>query len=405
MRKSLLCLFLVLAMVLGLGASAQAVTLTMGSWRADDVEQVTALLEHYKEQTGVEILFQPTIADQYNATLSLQLESGIGPDLMYARSYDTGRSLYAAGYFGDCTDIPGLMENFTASSLEPWQNADGSMFAVPFAAVSHAVYYNVDLFNELGLAIPTTFEQFLEVCEKVKAAGYVPLANGIADNWDILECLFLGMLPNYVGGAAERVKYEAGEKKLNDENFVRAYTDFQLLAPYLSESFTAVTYNDSAALFATERAAMFMDGSWTAGTYDDVEFEWSVFAMPAREGDTTRICFHPDMAITYNKAGEHVEECRAFLAWLCTPEGAAVAASYLPVGYYPMINAPIELTDPHANAFLALNEGRETDARFIWPNFMTEPNLYTPMVEGLNALLRGETTPQALADSIAALAG
>jgi raffinose/stachyose/melibiose transport system substrate-binding protein len=402
--KKLLCLLLALTMVLGaattVSASSAEVNLTLGSWRADDVEQMNALLAAYKEVApNVNITFQPTNPPDYNATLRVQLEGGTGPDLMYARSYAAGEELYNDGYFADVTDIPGLMENFNDTNRAPWQAADGKMFAVPFAAVSQVMYYNKDVFAELNLDIPANWNDLLLVCQALNDAGYYPLANGIADEWDILECLALGMVPNYIGGAESRVEYESGEKALNDEAFVNMYTDIQYLAPYLPAGFEAITYNDSQALFATEMAAMFADGSWSLGIYDDVDFEWGVFAIPAREAEDTAITFHPDMAITMNTATQYPEECKAFLEWLCTEAGATTASQNLPLGYFPMIDFPIALEDPIANECLALNEGKVTDARFVWPKLM---DLYSPMLQEINNLLRGTQTPQGAADAVVA---
>lgn len=384
----------------GGGEQQETVTLTMGSWRTDDVEQMNNLLKAYKELVpNVDIQFQPTNPPDYNATLRMQLDGGTGPDLMYARSYAAGQELFNAGYFYDCSDIPGLKENFTETALSPWSTPDGKVFAVPFAAVSHAVYYNKDLFKELNLEVPTTWEQFMTVCKTLKDAGYTPLANGLGDEWDVLECFFFGMVPNYIGGPDQRVLYEKGEKKLNDEAFVEAYTDIAGTAPYLPKGFEAVTYNDSQVMFNTQAAAMFVDGSWTAGVYKDATFDWGVFAIPAREGKETAICFHPDLAITMNAATKYPEEAKAFLAWLCTQDGSTTASKNLPVGYFPMINFPITLDDPHANEFLALNEGKVTDARFVWPTLM---ELYSPMNQAVIKAIKGEVTPQQAADSVEA---
>ncbi len=396
MKKILGIVLALLVAILPLASLAEA-TLTMGSWRADDVEQMNNLLSIYKEKTGVEIQFQPTTPADYNATLRLQLDSGTGPDLMYARSYETGIELFNEGYFADCSDIPGVKDHFADSSLAPWRTEDGKMFAVPFAAVSHAVYYNKDLFAANGIAVPTTFEELLTACETLKAAGITPFANGVAEEWDILECFFLGMVPNYIGGAEGREKYESGEAKLNDENFVAAFTDAGKLAPYLPDGFEAVTYNDSQVLFATSRAAMFMDGSWTSSTYGDVDFEWGVFAMPAPAGRDTAVTFHPDMAITYNTKTQYPEECKAFLSWLCTEEGVNAAAAALPAGFYPMINLPVTFEDVHASEFLALNEGKQTDARFVWPKLM---KLYSPMNQAVIQVLKGTMTPQEAGDAM-----
>ncbi len=395
--KRFLGILLALLMVALPLASLAETTLTMGSWRADDVEQMNALLAIYKDKTGVDIQFQPTTPADYNATLRLQLDTGTGPDLMYARSYATGIDLFNAGYFADCSDIPGVKENFAASNLAPWQTEDGKMFAVPFAAVSHAVYYNKDLFAANNIAAPTTFEELLKACDTLKTAGISPFANGVGEEWDILECMFLGMLPNYIGGAESRVKYEAGEVKMNDENFLAAFTDLSKLAPYLPQGFESVTYNDSQVLFATGKAAMFMDGSWTSSTYGDVGFEWGVFAMPAPEGRKTAVTFHPDMAITYNTKTQFPEECKAFLAWLCTEEGVNAAATALPAGFYPMINLPVTFADAHAAEFLALNDGKETDARFVWPKLM---KLYAPMNQAVIQVLKGTMTPQQACDAM-----
>lgn len=397
-KLSILLAVLLLAIPFTSAVAAEEVTLTMGSWRADDVAQMNDLLAKYKEIVpNVTIQFQPINPPDYNATLRVQLEGGTGPDLMYARSYATGEALLNDGYFVDCSDIPGLQENFTEANLAPWRASTGEMFAVPFAAVSHGVYYNKDIFAEVGVEIPTTWDEFLAVCEALQAAGHTPLANGVADEWDILETFFLGMVPNYVGGPEQRVKYESGELAMNDEQFVAAYSDFAQVAPYLPSGFEAVTYNDSQALFSTQGAAMFVDGSWTISVYDGVPFDWGVFAVPARNAEDTKVTFHPDMAITMNTASAHPEECKAFLEWLCTEAGATTAAQALPTGYFPMINFPIELSDVHANEFLALNEGRETDARFVWPALM---DLYAPMNQAAINVLKGTATPQEAADSV-----
>jgi len=378
------------------------VVLTLESWRADDVAQWNTLLAEYTKEVApnVEIQFKATNPPDYNATLRLKLDSGTAGDLLYARSYATGQELFNAGYFYDCSDIPGIQDEFTASSKAPWQMPDGKMFAVPFAAVSHVVYYNKDIFAKEGINIPTTWEDFLSACAKLKADGITPMANGTSDEWDIFECFFCGMLPNFIGGADSRVQYENGTKKMNDANFVAAYQAMADVAQYCPDGFSAVTYNDSQALFATGKAAMFMDGSWTLGVYGDDDLNWGVFAMPAPKGKKTAICFHPDTAITMNPATKHPEEAKAFLAWLCTKEGATVASNNMAVGFFPMLNEEITLSNAHANECLALNAGKETDARFVWPALM---DLYSPMDQAVIKVMKGELTAKQAADSIEAL--
>jgi raffinose/stachyose/melibiose transport system substrate-binding protein len=62
-----------------------------------------------------------------------------------------------------------------------------------------------------------------------------------------------------------------------------------------------------------------------------------------------------------------------------------------------MINVSINLGDPHANEFLNLNSGKETDARFVWPKFL---DLYAPMDQAVIQVIKGEITPRQAADDM-----
>jgi raffinose/stachyose/melibiose transport system substrate-binding protein len=402
MKKLLAIVMAALFAFLPLAAMAEEVTLTMGSWRNTDAAMVEKLLAKYKEISGVAITFEPTQSNQYNSVLRLQLDAGTGPDLFYSRSYATGEELYTAGFSMDCSDIPGVKENFLPTSLEPWTAADGKLFAVPFAAVSQPIYYNKKIFADNGITeLPKTWEEFIAMCQKLKDNGVTVFANGIASNWDILECVLLGMIPNYIT-AEGRVKYETGEKKFNDPEFVEILTDFAQLVPFLPEGFESIDNDNANIFFGMGNSAMLIDGSWSCGPLnDDYDTDWGTMAFPAPEGMTPGMCFHPDMGITGNNATKHPEEVKAFLAWLATPEGAQITADYLPAGFFPMINAPITFKNERVTDILSLNQGKTLDARFVWPKLIDA--YYTPMVEQLNAICRGEATPQAAADALAAI--
>lgn len=384
-------------------ASAEKVALTMGSWRADDVQQIKALLAEYsKTHPNVTIDFKPTNPPDYNATLRLQFTSGTAPDLMYARSYDTGVQLFNDGFFADVSALPGLKENFSVGTRAPWATADGKSFAVPFAAVSHGVYYNKDVFAKLGLSIPKDWDEFLALCAKVKAAGLIPVANSLGDEWDIAEVVFMSIAPGFIGGYEGRLAYESGKKPWNDADMVAAFQAMKDLVPFLPDGFEALTYNDSNALFATGKAAMYFDGSWTLGTFKDVPFKWGTFAPPPPKGKKAQVCFHADAGMAMNAKTKYPEQAKEFLSWVASKEGAAVCAKYLPLGFYPMIDAPVAVADEHANEMLALNKGRGLDVRLAWPRLMAgEPSGYNLMMYGSIQVMKGLKTPKQAADELA----
>lgn len=264
-RRGLVVVLVLALLALPLAASAQTVELTLGSWRVDDVAQVQKLLDAFHaKHPNIRIKFTPTNPPDYNAVLRTQLTGGTGPDLMYVRSYKVGQDLYADGFLEPLTELlPILEENYTVGSLEAW-SLDGVPFAVPFMAVSHGIYYNVDLFKKHNLEIPQTWEELLAVAEKLKAAGVIPFANGSKDEWDMNEIVFMNLLPNFIGGRDARLEYETGQVPFNDEKMVSAFQALQDLAPYLPVGQEGVSYYDAQQLFLLGRAAMFLaaPGMW-----------------------------------------------------------------------------------------------------------------------------------------------
>jgi raffinose/stachyose/melibiose transport system substrate-binding protein len=265
------------------------------------------------------------------------------------------------------------------------------------------VYYNKDIFAKLGLAIPNTWEEFLAVSDKLLKAGYTPLANGLGEEWDINECFMMGILPSFIGGRDGRLAYEAGKTPFNDAKMVKAFQAMGDVAKYCPRGFEALTYNDANALFATGKAAMFADGSWTLDTFKDVPFKWGNFAFPAPAGMKSAITFHADSGLAMNPKTKHPAEAQAFLEWMCTPEGATVAAKYLPNGFYPMINANIKINDAHSAELYSLIQGKMQDVRFTWPRLMNgDPSGYVLMNQGAIAVMKGQITTQQAADNFAA---
>jgi len=388
-------------------AAEEPVELTLGSWRVDDVEAWDAILEAFHaEYPNITVVFDPTNPLDYDATLRTQLETGTAPDLFFVRSFATGLDLYESGFVASLKDLPGLEENFTVGSLAPWATEDGEPYAVPIAAVSHGIYYNQDLFEELGLAVPETWEELMAAAQTIKDSGVTPFSNGTKDAWDINEVVMMTIIPNNIGGYEGRMEYLNGERCFNDADMVAAYTQIQDLAPYVPEDFTATSYYDSEQLFVQGVAAMMFDGSWSISAFekDDPDFNWSVFAAPPAEGKDKYISFHMDAAIGMNPASENQEAAKVFLEWLESETFGEAFGNGVP-GFFPVSKNVPELTDPVANEFLSFNQDAAgTDIRFVWEKLLASPpgtlDSYTAMNDGVIAVLKGEQTPQEAADSL-----
>lgn len=384
-------------------APEKQVVLTLGSWRPDDVEQMNRILARFHEKyPNITIRFISTSPPEYNDVLAAQLREGTAPDLFYLRSFATSRELFEAGYLEPLDDLPGLQESFDPATLAPWATDDGQPYGVPFIATSHGIYYNVDLFEKLSLQEPTTWEELLAVAQTIQDNGYVPFANASGDRWTIAEIVFMNIAPNFIGGREGRMEYLNGQRCLNDAHIVAAFQAIQDLAPFLPKNQAALTYYDSQQLFLQGQAAMWLGGSWDIPFFEAQAppFTWSVMAVPPPAGQPGYITFHLDAGMGLNAASQHKDQARLFLEWMTSAEFGALLGNELP-GFFPMHTRPIALENAHANTFLALNQGRGTDVRFVWEKLQEgSPSAYDLVQDGAIAVISGAQTPQQAADAL-----
>lgn len=382
-------------------ASAQPevknVTLTIASWRIDDTRAMRNVLDAFeKENPGIKVEFKPTNPPDYNAQLNLQLSNGSAADIIYSRSFATGQAIYDQGHFLKLNG-EAFLNNYNDGEKAAWRTPSGDQFAMPLSAVSHGIYYNKSLFEQLGISVPQTWEELMAAAQKIKDSGVTPFANGIADEWDINEVVFQPIVSNFIGGTEGRMKLEAGTMKFDGPEMTAAFQAIADLKPFVPSSYEAVSYSDAKSLLLLGKAAMMFNGSWDIKEIegDQPDFEWSVFAVPppASNNGKAYIVFHPDTALAINSKSAHIPEAKKYLAWMSTPAASKLLADQVP-GFFPMVKSPIKLDNQYANAFLALNQGRTTDVRFTWPHLMDgNPSGYNLVTENVIKVLKGEESP------------
>src|SRR5690606_22134426 len=91
-------------------AAAQDVTLTIESWRNDDLQiwQETIIPAFEKANPGIKINFAPTAPAEYNAVLNSKLEAGSAGDLITCRPFDASLELFKKGQLADLTDLEAM---------------------------------------------------------------------------------------------------------------------------------------------------------------------------------------------------------------------------------------------------------------------------------------------------------
>ena len=349
-------------LLIGLGTALfargrdEATELVIESWRNDDLtiwedQIIPAFNARFPDIT---VVFAPTAPAEYNAALNAKLQGNTAGDLITARPFDASLALYEQGYFASLNDLPGL-ENFSDVAKSAWITDDGSVvYAVPMASVIHGFIYNRDIFDELGLEVPSTEAEFFALLETVKADDrYAPLAMGTADQWESATMGFQNVGPNYWDGERGRQGLISGSEMLTDQQYVEVWEHLARWADYLPTGFESQSYPDSQNLFTLGQAAIYPSGSWEISLFNSqANFEMGAFPPPLPAGKSTLyISDHTDIALGMNSATPNPEAARQFLEWMTTQEFAEIYSNALP-GFFSLANHSISIRDPLAQEFL-----------------------------------------------------
>jgi raffinose/stachyose/melibiose transport system substrate-binding protein len=410
--KKAFAIALVLAIAAGYGAAfAQKVTLTIESWRNDDLsiwtDQIIPVFE--AKNPNIHVVFQPSAPAEYNGVLNTKLQGGTAGDLIAARPFDASLALYNKGYLADLSSLPG-MKNFSSVAKSAWITDDGKhVFAVPMASVIHGFFYNKDIFAQLGLKVPETKAEFMAVLAAIKKDGrYIPIAMGTADMWEAATMGFQNIGPNNWKGEEGRMALIKGKAKFTDAPYIKTWKELAAWAPYMPDGFQSVKYPDSQQLFTLGKAAIYPTGSWEISTFEkDSNFKLGIFKPPVdKKGDTVYISDHTDIALGMNAKTAHPAEAKKFLEWMTTSEFAVLYANALP-GFFPLSSAKVTLKDPIANEFLSWRAACKSTIRNSYQILSRgdqygAPNLENELWRVSAAVINGTLTPVQAGEQIQA---
>ncbi|MCX5569510.1 ABC transporter substrate-binding protein [Kaistia nematophila] len=386
-------------------AFAEDVTLTIESWRNDDLPiwQEKLIPAFEAKNPGIKLNFAPSAPTEYDAALGAKLDAGSAGDIITCRPFDKSLALFQKGQLASLNDLPGI-DKFSSVAKSAWITDDGKdTFCVPVAAVIHGFIYNKEAFDKLGISVPQTEDEFFAALEKIKADGtYIPLAMGTKDLWEAATMGYQNIGPNYWKGEEGRLALIAGKQKLTDPQWVEPFATLAKWAPYMGDGFEAQTYPDSQNLFTLGRAAIYPAGSWEiAGFNQQAQFKMGAFPPPVKKaGDECYISDHTDLAIGLNAKSAHPAEAKKFLEWVASPEFAEIYANALP-GFFSLSSTPVKMQDPLAEEFVSWRQKCKPTIRSTYQILSRgTPNLENETWTESANVINGTDTPQQAAEKL-----
>ncbi|ROR55724.1 carbohydrate ABC transporter substrate-binding protein (CUT1 family) [Luteococcus japonicus] len=197
---------------------------------------------------------------------------------------------------------------------------EGQVNGLPFANNGSGVIYNVDVFDKAGVKPPTTWAEFVELCDELTAKKIDPFVWGFKDNWTgapMFSSISAGHLTD--GVAAWYAARAKGEHSFTD--LLPVMEKMKKLAGYGNKNRYALGYNDANQAFAKGEAAMYLHGTYAIPAIRSYnkEINLGTFATPAEDAKDTKVVSGVDVALTMGVEPRHEAEQLAFIEHLMKP--------------------------------------------------------------------------------------
>ncbi|WP_108815205.1 extracellular solute-binding protein [Loktanella sp. Alg231-35] len=278
---------------------------------------------------------------------------------------------------------------------------DGNIMAVAFMANAQTLAYRKDVLEEIGVGVPTTYEEVLEAAEMIREADIseYPVGGAYAAGWNLAE-EFVNM---YLGHGGEFYVPGTAEASINNEQGVAALNMMKALTEYMNPDFLTHDSNaTSAEMEAGNVMLMNMWGSRMGVLMDDEGAEEQVYtnitvAGPLTVGGGST----PASTLWWDgwTVAKNISDEDAAATFLALKHGTSPAilndetmsqAVWMIEGYTP---APV-----NDGVFAAIAAGTQS-----YPMLPYQGLLHTALGDNLSDFLLGkESAEQALADTEAA---
>ncbi len=390
------------------GAQEQITLVVWDNWTRDAeqamIDQLTAEFE--AANPGVTVQREPYDTSDLTALLPLALSEASGPDVaMINQGYTGMGALVRAGLLLPLDDYAaqyGWLDRY-AEGLHARNRftpdgatfGEGNLYGVSNTAEVVGAYYWREDFAELGLSIPTTFEEFEAVLKALKDAGKTPIVFGSLDGWPAIHTW--GAIQHAYSTLEEidafMYRREGGTFD-TEANLLAAQKMVEWIqAGYFSPGFEGMDYdNQTFAAFLNHQGSMWITGSWMTGSIiaELGEEPIGFFVIPSALPDAPPLSIG-GVGLAYGiRAGtEHPDLAAAYIDLVTGPRAAELLfeQGFLPAAEVnPDLLVEGTLTADVVNAWNLISSQNAVGHYLDW----TMPDIAANIQE----LMAGQVTPE-----------
>ncbi|MBV2354887.1 ABC transporter substrate-binding protein [Streptomyces sp. J2-1] len=262
----------------GSGSASDPKTVSLGS-NASDAVPKKAFAEMYaafQKQSGVKVAVNTkdhnTFQEQINSYLQGTPDDVFNWFAGYRMQFFASKKL--ATPIDDVWAKVG--DNFPEAMHKLSKGADGKYYFVPLYTYAWAVFYRKSVFQQHGYEVPTTWDQLVALCKRMKKDGLVPIAFGDKDAWPAMGTF--DQINFRLNGYDFHVELMAGKASWTDPKVKAVFDHWAEILPYHQDGAAGRIWQDAAQSLVAKKSGMYLIGSFVAQQFtnkadlDDLDF-------------------------------------------------------------------------------------------------------------------------------------
>lgn len=271
--------------------------------------------------SGVTVVLN-TPADA-GTVLKTRLAKNDIPDIIAYGGDSTYTELQSAGVLKDLSGaeyLKNVQDAYMQMVYDVQKNKEQVPYAVPYATNASGVIYNVDKFNQLELKVPKTWDEFLEVIQKIEDSGETPFEYTFKDNWTLC-CAWNSIAPDLApeGFNDDRIQNKTSFSDTHKE-IAGKYLE---LLKHGQKDILGTGYDDGNKAFANGDGVMMINGNWVLNqlTTANADVHVDMFALPA-SNDVSKnyVTSGIDVLLCASKNSKYPEVVDAFMNFMMKKE-------------------------------------------------------------------------------------
>ncbi len=229
-----------------------------------------------------------------------------------------------AGQFEDISDV--WAENNlgeTLASAEASMTIDGKQWGIPYTYYQWGIYYNKDVYEQVGVEVPGNWDEFVANCARFEEAGIDCLTTGTKALWPGAGIFdYINLRTN---GYEFHMDLANGKIEWTDPRVREAFAQWaRIVEPgYITDNHAAIDWQDAAALLVQGKAANYVMGNFAVATFKDggmTDDTLGFMPFPEITPGVPRAEDAPTDTIHIPAGAKNKEDAKKFLAFLAQPD-------------------------------------------------------------------------------------